>query len=169
MDEPILGLLVGKKIWFHSEEFLIETLNKAISGIKGISSIHVCGRISPKLRDILLQTEVKLMDHEFRTNEKNFEVFQKSHFENTDKYLGMGTIETKVSPIQDGTVKDYIEKIDFLKDFVKKGIEQYGKENLVIKPDCGFGALRETFGEEMAYEIVIRKLNNLVLALKDFK
>ena len=169
MDEPILGLLVGRKTWFHSEEFIIDTLNKALSGIKGISSIHVCGRISPKLRDLLLQTDVKLMDHEFRDNEKNFEIFQKSHFENTDKYLGMGSIQTKVSPKKDGKVKDYVEEIDFLKTFIKKGIDQYGKENLVIKPDCGFGALRDTFGEEMAYEIVTRKLNNLVIALKGFK
>jgi 5-methyltetrahydropteroyltriglutamate--homocysteine methyltransferase len=169
MDEPILGLLVGRKIWFHSEEFIVETLNKAISGITGISSIHVCGRISPRLRDLLLQTDVKLMDHEFRTNEKNFEIFQKSHFENTDKYLGMGTIETKVSPIEDGKVKDYVEDIEFLMDFIKKGIEQYGKENLVVKPDCGFGPLKDTFGEEMGYTITTRKLNNLVLALKKLK
>ncbi len=167
MDEPILGLLVGRKIWFHTEEFIIETLNKAISGITGISSLHVCGRISPKLRDILLQTDVKLMDHEFRTNDKNFEIFQKSHFENTDKYLGMGTIETKVSPIPDGKVNDFVEDVQFLKGFIKKGIEQYGRENLVIKPDCGFGPLLEQFGEKMAYEIVKGKLGNLVSALKE--
>ncbi|MHA1343279.1 MAG: hypothetical protein ACTSQG_04800 [Promethearchaeota archaeon] len=120
MDEPILGLLVGRKIWFHSGDFIVETLNKALSGIKELPSIHVCGRISPTLRDLLLKTDVKIMDHEFRTNEGNFKIFEKKHFENTDKYLAMGTIKTKVSPIENGVIKDYVEEISFLKDFIKK-------------------------------------------------
>ncbi len=167
MDEPMLGLLVGRKVWFHDENFFIETLNKAISGIKGLPSIHVCGRISPKLRDLLLQTNVKIMDHEFRTSESNFKVFEKKHFENTDKYLAMGTIETKISPVKNREVKDYVEDINFLKNYIKKGIDLYGKENLIIKPDCGFGPLK-SFGD-MGYEITIRKLNNMVLALKGIK
>jgi len=170
MDEPILGLLVGRKIFFHTEDFIIETLNKALSGIKGMPSIHVCGRISPHLRDILLQTDVKIMDHEFRTSEVNFKVFEKKHLEDNDKYLAMGTIQTNFSPIKNASVEDYVEKIDFLKNYIEKGIELYGKENLVIKSDCGFGALKKTFeSEEFAYEIAIRKLKNMVLATKEFK
>ncbi|MHA1658405.1 MAG: uroporphyrinogen decarboxylase family protein [Promethearchaeota archaeon] len=169
MDEPILGLLVGRKIWFFTEAFIIKTLNKALSGIKELSSIHVCGRISPYLRDILLQTDVKIMDHEFRTNEKNFDIFQKKHFENTGKYLAMGTIQTKCSPIPDGKIKDYVEDVSFLKNFIKKGIALYGKNNLIIKPDCGFGPLLKTFGGEFGYEITLKKLNNMVLALKEIK
>ena len=170
MDEPILGLLVGRKIFFHTEDFIIETLNKALSGIKGMPSIHVCGRISPYLRDILLQTDVKIMDHEFRTSEVNFKVFEKKHLEDNDKYLAMGTVQTNFSPKKDANIDDYVEKIDFLKNFIEKGIELYGKENLVIKSDCGFGALKKTFeSEEFAYEIVIRKLKNMVLATKELK
>jgi len=167
MDEPMLGLLVGRKVWFHSEDFIIETLNKALSGIKDFPSIHVCGRISPLLRDILLQTDVKIMDHEFRTNESNFRIFKKEHFNGTDKYLAMGTIQTNFPPIKNGGLKDYVETIDILKKYIKKGIDQYGKENLVIKPDCGFGALKGTFEEKFAYEIVLKKLNNMVLSVKD--
>lgn len=168
MDEPILSLLVGNKVWFHSEEFVIETLNKALSGIKDMPSVHVCGRISPKLYDLLLQTDVKIMDHEFRTNEKNFNVFQKKDLERADKYLAMGTVQTSFSPIPDGKVEDYVEDFSFLKNFIKNGMERYGKENLIIKPDCGFGALKEAFGsEQFAYDIVKAKLNNMVKALKD--
>ena len=169
MDEPILGLLVGRKIWFFTEDFIVNTLNKALSGIKELSSIHVCGRISPYLRDILLQTDVKIMDHEFRTNEKNFEVFQKKHFENTGKYLAMGTIQTKCSPIPDGKIEDYVEDVSFLKNYIKKGIDLYGKNNLIIKPDCGFGPLLNTFDGEFGYEITLKKLSNMVLALKEIK
>jgi len=141
-DEPILGLLVGRKILFHSEDFIIKTINKAISGIKGLPSIHVCGRISPNLRDLLLKTNVKILDHEFRTNSENFKVFEKKHFQDTDKFLGLGTVEAKFAPIGDKSLDEYVEKISFLKKYIKRGIELYGKENLVIKPDCGFYPLK---------------------------
>ena len=169
MDEPTLGLVVGRKPHFHDEEFIVEMLNKAISGIKGFSSIHICGRISPALRDIILQTDVKIMDHEFRTSEGNFKTFEKRHFENSDKYLAMGTVETKVVPIKDGNLTDYVEELNFLKSWIKRGIDHFGKENLVIKPDCGLGPLLGTFGQDLGYDIAMRKLNNMVLALNQIK
>ena len=168
-DEPILGLLVGKKILFHTEDFIIDTINKAISGIKGLSSIHVCGRISPYLRDILLKTNVKILDHEFSTNEQNFKVFEKKHFDGTEKLLAMGSTNSKFVPSNNKTINDYVENVEFLKKYIKKGIEQYGRENLIIKPDCGFLPLGQTFGENDGYEIAIRKVKNMVLALKELK
>ncbi len=167
-DEPILGLLVGRKILFHSEDFIIDTINKAISGIKGFSSIHVCGRISPNLRDLLLKTNVKILDHEFSTNEENFKVFERKHFQGTDKLLALGTVESKFVSIKEKTIDDYVEDVDYLKEYIKKGIEQYGKENLIIKPDCGFYPLK-VFGEKDGYEIAIKKVKNLVLALKELR
>lgn len=169
MDEPLLGVLVGRKPLFHSEDFLVEILNKSISQIKKISSIHVCGRISPKLRDILLQTDVKILDHEFTTNEKNFEIFQKEHFENTDKFLALGTVKSMFGPEKSNNINDYVEKIDFLENYLNKAINQYGKENLIIKPDCGFLPLKDTFGEKEGYEISICKVKNMVQALKNIK
>ncbi|MFW9880485.1 MAG: hypothetical protein ACFFG0_46040 [Candidatus Thorarchaeota archaeon] len=167
-DEPILGLLVGKKILFHEEDFIIKIINKSISGIKGLSSIHVCGRISPYLRDILLKTNVRILDHEFATNEYNFKIFEKKHFEESRKFLALGTVESKFTPIENKKVADYVEEVEFLKNYIKKGINQYGKENLIIKPDCGFYPLK-IFGEEIGYKIAIKKVKNMVLALKELK
>ncbi|MFX0021645.1 MAG: hypothetical protein ACFE9S_04915 [Candidatus Hermodarchaeota archaeon] len=167
-DEPILGLLVGRKILFHSEDFIINTINKAISGIKGISSIHVCGRISPNLRDILLNTNVKILDHEFRTNIENFKIFERRHFQETDKILGLGTVESKFAPIMNKNLEEYVEDVDSIKKFIQKGIDLYGKENLIIKPDCGFYPLK-VFGEKEGYQIAINKVKNMVLALKELK
>ncbi|MFW9897902.1 MAG: hypothetical protein ACFFDO_01405 [Candidatus Thorarchaeota archaeon] len=169
IDEPILGLLIGRQIWFHTEDFIVETLNKALSGIKDLPSIHVCGRISPKLRDLLLQTNVKILDHEFRTSEGNFKIFEKKHFEDTDKYLAVGTVQTKVAPRKNAEINDYIENIDFLKNYIRKAIDLYGKENLIIKPDCGFGPLKETFGELNAYKLALGKIKNMVQALQEIK
>ena len=169
MDEPLLGVLVGRKPLFHSEDFIIEILNKSISEIKGLSSIHVCGRISPKLRDILLQTDVKILDHEFTTNEENFTIFQKEHFEDTDKFLALGTVKSKFMPENGNFINDYVEKIGFLEIYIKKAIDQYGKENLIIKPDCGFLPLKDTFGEKEGYEISLSKVRNMVKAVNKIK
>jgi len=169
MDEPLLGVLVGRKPLFHSEDFIIEILNKSISEIKGLSSIHVCGRISPKLRDILLQTDVKILDHEFTTNEENFNIFQKEHFEDTDKFLALGTVKSKSMPKNGNSINDYVEKIGILEAYIKKAINQYGKENLIIKPDCGFLPLKDSFGEKEGYEISIGKVRNMVKALNKIK
>jgi len=169
MDEPLLGVLVGRKPLFHPEDFMVEILDKSISEIKNLSSIHVCGRISPKLRDILLQTNVKILDHEFTTNEKNFEIFQKEHFEGTDKFLALGTVKTLFAPKNGNNIYDYVEKIDYLETYLKKAIKQYGKENLIIKPDCGFLPLKDSFGEKDGYEISIGKVKNMVKALNKIK
>ncbi|MFX1273803.1 MAG: uroporphyrinogen decarboxylase family protein [Promethearchaeota archaeon] len=169
MDEPILSIIVGRKSFFYDDNFIIKMLDKAISGIKELSSIHVCGRISPKLRDLLLSTDVKILDHEFRTSESNFETYKKEHFENTDKFIAMGSVQTKISSIENGNVKDYVEDISFLKNYIKKGIEHFGIENIIIKPDCGFAPLKESFGEKLGYKIAINKLKNMVIALKELR
>jgi methionine synthase II (cobalamin-independent) len=169
MDEPILSLLIGKRIMFHSEDFLIRTLNKAISGIKELSSIHVCGEISPKVRDILLETNVNILDHEFQTNPKNFEIFQEKHFTKKDKFLAFGAVKTKFKPIKNGTLSDYVESVPEIQSSIQKAIDLYGKENLFIKPDCGFMPLKDSFGEGFAYQIVLGKLKNMISALNSIQ
>ncbi len=170
MDEPILSLLIGKRVMFHSEDFIIKTLNKAISGIKELSSVHVCGQISPKLRDILLQTEVNVLDHEFQTNPKNYDIFQKEHFMQEDKFLAFGAVKTKLQPIQNGKIEDYVEKVPEIINSIKKAIDLYGQKNLFVKPDCGFGSIRQLFEkEEFGYQIAFRKLKNMVSAINSVK
>jgi methionine synthase II (cobalamin-independent) len=166
MDEPLLGVIVGRKVLFHSEDFIIKVLNKSISEIKSISSIHVCGRISPKCRDILLQTNVKILDHEFTTNEENFEVFQKEHLIRYEKYLALGSVKSKFLPKEGYKISDYIESVSSLETYFQKAFQLYGKENLIFKPDCGFLPLKDMFGEEEGYEIAKRKISNIVQALR---
>jgi methionine synthase II (cobalamin-independent) len=121
------------------------------------------------LRDILLETNAKILDHEFVSNEGNFKIFEKKQLEQYEKFLAMGTIQTNFPPKKNANVKDYVEDINLLKNFIKKGIDLFGKENLFIKPDCGFGALKTLFdNENFAYEIVLSKLKNMVLATKEF-
>jgi len=108
------------------------------------------------------------LDHEFSTNEQNFKIFEKKHFQETDKFLALGTVDSKFVPIPDKNIDDYVEKVEFLKKYIRKGIEQYGRENLIIKPDCGFYPLK-VFGENDGYEIAIKKVKNMILALNELK
>jgi len=164
MDEPILSLLIGRKPLFHEGEFYLQIINTALKDISTLKSIHVCGNISPYLRDLLLNSDTNILDHEFQTNEENFSIFKKEHLIDNNKILAMGTVKTKIKPGGFRNPKDYVESINEIKGFINRGIKLYGKENLIIKPDCGFRALKGSFSTDFAYEITVRKLENMVKA-----
>jgi 5-methyltetrahydropteroyltriglutamate--homocysteine methyltransferase len=167
MDEPTLALIVGRrKSFFHSDEFIIDTLNKAIAPITKFSSIHVCGNVAPKLRDILLKSNVNIMDHEF-ANGSNEGIFDKTMFEQTNKTLAYGVLISNVQEIPNGKLENYAEDIETIKNRMKRAVEVIGKDNLIFKPDCGFGGLKAAFGEKFGSEIVKTKLYNLARAMKE--
>jgi methionine synthase II (cobalamin-independent) len=169
MDEPTLSILVGKrKTLFHTDEKIIEILNTAIAPISKYSSIHICGRLSPRLRDILLSSNVKILDHEF-TKGDNEGVFERQMFEREDKILAVGAIQSSVPFQKNGTVDSYVENLDLIKQRILKAKSEYGSENVIFKPDCGFGGLLASFGPELAPEIVRRKLSRLTQVLKELK
>ena len=166
MDEPTLALLVGKrKTLFHNEDTIIEILNKAIKPIEKYSSIHICGRIAPKLCDILLSSNVKIMDHEF-VNGSNEGVFEKRMFEREDKTLAYGAIQSSVPFQKEGSLETYVETEAVMVARLQKAVNEFGAENIILKPDCGFGGLLASFGPELAPEIVRRKLKMLSTAMK---
>lgn len=167
MDEPTLALLIGsRKTFFHSEEFIVHTINRAIAPVTNYSSIHICGNLAPKLRDILLKSDVRILDHEF-SNGSNSGIFDRSMFDGTDKTLAYGALTSKLDKIPGGTLEDYVEDVETIKSRIKKAADAVGRENVMFKPDCGFGGLRAVFGESFASEIVRAKLANLSKAMKD--
>ncbi|MCP4760730.1 MAG: hypothetical protein GY870_03040 [archaeon] len=169
MDEPTLSLMIGRrKIFFFKADEIIEILNKAIAPIKKSSSIHICGNISPNLRDILLNSNVNIMDHEF-ANDSNNGIFEKKMFEREDKSLAYGVLISNVQPIEGGKVEDYVETPQIIENRIKKAVQTIGISNLIIKPDCGFAGLKATFGEELGTEIVNRKLEIMTETMKKFE
>jgi methionine synthase II (cobalamin-independent) len=168
MDEPSLGLVIGKrKSFFHQDETFTDILNQAIKPITTNSSIHVCGRIAPRLRDILLNTSVNIMDHEFQKC-NNDNLLTKDMLESSNKTLAYGITESSTAYQKNGTIESYVESPVIIKDRMLKVIEQFGKENLILKPDCGFGGLLGIFGQEMGSEIVRQKLRILSETMKKF-
>jgi 5-methyltetrahydropteroyltriglutamate--homocysteine methyltransferase len=169
MDDPTLGLIIGKRrIFFHTEDFITETLDTAISTITSNSSLHVCGRVSPKLRDILLNSKVNILDHEFVKGD-NEGVFEKSMFNREDKSLAYGVIESNIPYQTDGKVENYVESPALMEKRILAAVDEIGAENLIFKPDCGFGGLKASFGTDMASEIVRRKLKVLSETMKKVK
>ena len=168
MDEPSLGLIIGKrKCFFHPESTYTDLLNKAIEPISTNSSIHVCGRISPRLRDVLLNTNVNIVDHEFQ-KEDNANLYERAQLESKNKVLAYGILESSVAYQEQGTLESYVETPAILEEKMSQVVSTYGRDNLIFKPDCGFGGLKAIFGQELAAEIVRKKLSTLADVMQKF-
>ena len=88
MDEPTLSLLTGRRaIYTYKKDYVIDVLNTALAGIGSTSSIHVCGRVPPLLRDVLLESDVNIVDHEFTAEDFNFTVYSQNQLETHGKQL----------------------------------------------------------------------------------
>ncbi len=171
MDEPTLSLMVGRKTYiFHKKDFILEQLNTAMVGIKGWPSVHVCGRLAPLLRDLLLESRAKILDHEFVSWDQNWDIYSRQDLEKHDKYLAVGAVSSKVTA-DPGKTKpaDYVESLDFIESIIMKAINLFGADRVMIKPDCGLGGLKGTFPDSFAYEIAIGKLRNLCSALANVR
>lgn len=169
MDEPTLALIVGRrKAFYHSDEEIVSHLNTAIEPISKFSSIHVCGRVSPKLIEILLKSNVRIHDHEF-ANGSNLDNFRREMFEGTNKTLAVGVVESLVIKGESLEPEKYIDPYNIVKERIQVAIERFGAENVMFKPDCGFGGLLASFGEELGLKIVYGKMKNMNDALKEVK
>lgn len=156
IDEPILSIIIGKRLLIkdQTENHIIEIINKTVKGIKGVTGVHVCGRISRKLVEILLRTEINILDHEFRDIPENLKIFNRRDFDDSGKKISMGLASSRVQNI---------ESVKEIYSLLSLGISKYGFENIImIKPDCGFrgldpdGSIKGT-----AYQAALAKLRNL--------
>jgi len=159
IDEPMLSVIVGKNLLLnqYSDAGIIEIINKCSNQVNSIRGIHVCGKISRRLAEILLQSDIDVIDHEFKDTESNFNIYNKADFENHDKKLGFAVASSKIMRI---------ESVEEIESMLIRGLETFGKENvLMVKPDCGFRGL-DTKGhlDGIAYSSSIAKLKNIRLA-----
>ncbi|MFX0098248.1 MAG: hypothetical protein ACFFCS_01620 [Candidatus Hodarchaeota archaeon] len=161
IDDPFLSQLVGRrKILFHEREFVLKILNEASKNLSSEASLHVCGVISPKLRDLLLDAKIRYLDHEFKTSPKNFEIYDKEILEKHDKILAFGSIQTNPVPQEDKPIESYIETVEEVEKALHQAKEKFGESNLIIKPDCGFSGMVafNRLEQGLGYKIAIKKL-----------
>jgi len=161
IDEPILSVLVGTRIAFgYKEEDIVRIFDSLKKSCKdSIVGTHICGRISPRLADILLDTELDYLSHEFCDMPQNIKVYSPEKVKEKEKMLSAGCVSTK---------NPRIESIDEILKIMKL-FKEY-RDSVIFTPDCGFRKLLlGNLTKDEAYEISLRKIRNMVEALKKFK
>lgn len=161
IDEPILSVLLAedrvlKGFFGYGTDFVIDILNKVLNSVHVYTGIHVCGIVTPAVKRVLLESDVDIVDHEFCDIPQNMQAYAKRELESEDKLLAFGCVSTTNTVVED---------VEAIKRRIGQGLQHFGN-NILIKPDCGFGGL---LGLPSAYEISLRKLKNMVQAKKALK
>ncbi len=152
IDEPFLSVMLGRKVLFnYDERFVVEMLDAVVSGISGLSAIHVCGMVTPLVKKILLEGRVDIVDHEFAGTPANLHAYTKDDLERSGKFLAYGCVSS---------VKTKVETIDEISGAIRDAVKLFGPR-IIVKPDCGFGGM---LGVPNVYELVLKKLENMVKA-----
>ncbi len=149
VDEPVIGLLVGRRILFdYTEEDIVESYERVFSNVRAERGTHICGRLSPKLSDLLMKIPVKYLSHEFFDSRSNLERFSRHKLEEADKVLSPGVVSAQSMEIEDRR-----EVMGLLRDL----LDRFGVERVdLISGDCGFGGLKAA--GPRAYDVAIGKL-----------
>ncbi len=163
IDEPILSVIVGRKriLYGYRVSDFVEAFDRIFKGIASSvwTGVHVCGRIPPLVKEILLETSsVKILDHEFKENPRNFEAYSMRELDRYDKYLAVGVVSNH---------DPCVESLDEVREFVLKARSVYGERLLFIKPDCGFGPLKGFLPSIEAYRVAIEKLYRIVVVCRE--
>jgi methionine synthase II (cobalamin-independent) len=154
LDEPFLSVMLGRKVLFkYDEKFVIEMLDTVIGEISGFSAIHVCGTITPLAKKVLLESKANIVDHEFAGSPKNLHAYTKDELERSGKLLAYGCVSS---------VKLQVETVEEISASIRTAVNTFGPR-VIVKPDCGFGGM---FGISGAYEVALKKLENMVKAAR---
>ncbi|HDO21137.1 MAG TPA: hypothetical protein ENG81_06485 [Candidatus Bathyarchaeota archaeon] len=159
IDEPILGVIVWMRIPFkYAEEDIVRIFNDLRESCGNVlTGTHICGRISPKLANILLKTNLDFLSHEFYDSPENIRIYDPNALKRNGKILSVGCVSSKNPRIESPQ-----EILDLMMKF-----KNYG-ECLIFTPDCGFRNLIVNGSREKGYEIAIKKLKNMVKAVAMF-
>ncbi len=170
IDDPFLSQMVGRrKILFHERPFILQILNAAAKNLAKQGSLHVCGVISPQLRDLLLESSIHHLDHEFKTSPQNIEIFDKKMLADHDKVLAFGSLQTNPVPMPGKKPDDVVESVDEIAKHLQLAKERFGAEHLLVKPDCGFGGMNafdRAYGPGVGHDVVKKKLKTMTTAVK---
>ncbi|MFQ6094909.1 MAG: uroporphyrinogen decarboxylase family protein [Candidatus Bathyarchaeia archaeon] len=160
IDEPILSVIIGRRIFFkYGEEDIIRIYNELRRSCRNrLVGTHICGTISPRLAGMLLDTELDFLSHEFHDTPENFKVYDPERVSQSGKILSIGCVSSRNPKIED------VEEILGIMERSK----QYG-EDLIFTPDCGFKNLKVDGSRERGYRTAMKKLTNLVEAAKKFR
>jgi len=154
IDEPFFSIMLGRKVLFnYDERFVIETLDTMLTEASSLSAIHVCGTVTPLVKEVLLKSKADIVDHEFAGSPANIRAYSKDDFERSGKFLAYGCVSS---------VKPQVETVEDISASIRRALEAFGRR-IIVKPDCGFGGM---LGIPGANEVALRKLGNMVKAAR---
>jgi len=154
IDEPFLSVMLGRTVLFkYDQKFVVETLNMLIKEASCLSAIHVCGRITPLVKAVLLESEADIVDHEFAGSPSNLTAYSREELEKAGKFLAYGCVSS-VSP--------RVETVEEIVGSLNSAVKTFGPR-VIVKPDCGFAGM---LGIPDAYGIAFGKLENMVEAAR---
>ncbi|MGA3406061.1 MAG: hypothetical protein ABSD49_10060 [Candidatus Bathyarchaeia archaeon] len=158
IDEPFLSVILGanRLLYSYDQKFVVKVLNTLIGEVSSFSAIHVCGRVTPLVKSVLLASNVDIIDHEFAQSPKNHEAYSRHELEAAGKVLAYGCISS---------ANQRIETVEEITGVLKNAQKLFGPR-IIVKPDCGFGGLS---GLPDAYLITLTKLRNMVQAARDLR
>ncbi len=159
VDEPVLPFVLP----VFGDDFVRETLNGVFRSIKrNHSCMHICGAIK-NIRNLALSLHVEILDHEFQgTN--NASLYSKAALEDNGKILSYGLLNTNPKQVlREGRI--LVESEEELIGKLEEACGDYGMENLMVSPDCGFGGWKHMrVPEDEKWRAIGEKLSNMVKA-----
>jgi len=154
IDEPFFSIMLGRKVLFnYDERFVVETLDTMLAEASSLSAIHVCGTVTPLVKEVLLKSKADIVDHEFAGSPTNIRAYTKDDFESSGKFLAYGCVSS---------VKPQVETVEDISASIREALDAFGRR-IIVKPDCGFGGM---LGIPGAYEVALKKLENMVKAAR---
>jgi methionine synthase II (cobalamin-independent) len=154
IDEPFFSVMLGRKVLFnYDERFVIETLDTILAKASSLSAIHVCGTVTPLVKEVLLKSKADIVDHEFAGSPANIRAYTKDDLERSGKFLAYGCVSS---------VRPHVETVEDISASIRGALNAFGRR-IIVKPDCGFGGM---FGIPGAYKVALRKLENMVKAAR---
>lgn len=121
IDDPFLSTgMVDLKVAKESIGILTD-------GMEIPMAMHVCGTLKDCFKEIA-RFPIDILDCEFAGNNVNIGVLEENAALLKGKKLGFGCIDSAMNSVDD---KDEVRAL------IQRGIEAFGKENMLLDPDCG--------------------------------
>ncbi len=173
--EHILNFAIAQ--FAIEEDFALKCLDIVFKGVsKAIGALHVCEDVFSVAKLLLQLDNVVYLDHDFVSSPENLMAYKKQDLEKHDMLIGYGCLASVLDPllleeIRRGKVpwQEAVETEKEVKARIMKAIDRYGVENLIIDPDCAFGNLKFAIPSEIAYNITLAKLKNMMGAVKNLR
>ncbi|MCK4613415.1 MAG: methionine synthase [Thermoplasmata archaeon] len=134
-DEPFFSVQLP--------DYATELISELVEGIDVPVALHACGDVSAIFAE-LVELPVTILDHEFTANPGLLNVIREYDF---SQMLGLGVVRSD---------KMEVERVEGITERIRRAVEYFGAERLMVDPDCGM--------RHLTPEVAFQKLRNIRMA-----